>query len=160
APARLFPRPDRLVVCPAYPRQQLLDAACLAGAEGVPLWVIPPKVDAAAMLRPLLSEWKTTHVTLVGEAGLPVLLRLHLTKLPQAADVRSAYVNKLGPNVERAVVTNPTDLEKGMGGMSALAPWLAVRRKAALLFTGAKGTDAADVVREAAQRPGLAHLDT
>src|SRR5262249_4145136 len=52
------------------------------------------------------------------------------------------------------------DPEDGMGGTSALAPWLAVRRRAALLCTSVRGTDAADVVKHAASRAPLTKLDT
>lgn len=147
-PAKLSPRTDRVVVCPALPRGQLLDAACLAGAEGVPL-LVSPKGD-------LPREWKTTHVTLVGGATTK-LDGVRVTKLTHA-EARAAHARKVGANVDRAVVTNPADLDKGMGGMSALAPWLAVTRRATLLQTGPAGTDAADVVRSAADR--LPRLDT
>lgn len=157
-PARIVGRAERLVVCKAASRSLLLEAACLAGADGVPLWIVPPQADAAA-LRPQLAEWKTKQVILVGEAAALKLAGPKLTKLPRAEDVRAAHLKKLGANVERAVVTNPADTAKGMGGMSSLAAWLAVRKRAALLFTGHKGTDAGDVVIAAGRQPGLARLD-
>jgi hypothetical protein len=156
----LSPRVERLVVCPAKPRSLLLDAACLASVEGAPLWVLPPQADAPEALRQKTSEWKTKQVFLVGDATPLKLEAPRATKLPAAADVRSAYWRKLGSKIDRAVVTNPADLEDGMGGTSALAPWLAVRRRAALLSTSAKGTDAAEIVRLAASRSPLTKLDT
>src|SRR5262245_30720135 len=88
APARLFPKIDRLVVCKASPRPLLLDAACLAGADGARLWVAPAR-GADAALRSLLAEWKPKHVTVVGQAAATKLDGAEVRKLPRAEDVRS-----------------------------------------------------------------------
>ncbi len=47
-----------------------------------------------------------------------------------------------------------------MGGMSVLAPWLAVHKRTALLLTDAEGTNAAAIVADAARSKPLMHLDT
>jgi hypothetical protein len=157
--ARLFPGAERAVVCQTKSRALLLDAACLAGAERVPLHVVPPGEELPEGLKKSLSEGKIKHLHLVGDA-CKLKPDVPVTRLTNAVEVRAAYLKRLGLAVDCAVVINSADLEKGMGGMSALAPWLAVRKRAALLMTGAKGTDVPEVVKEAARRAPLAGLDT
>jgi Peptidase family C25 len=122
--------------------------------------VVPSDKDSSARSRRCLGEWKVKHVFVAGEVGALKLDGCRVTSLPRAADVRSAYLRKLGERVDRAVVVNPADLDKGMGGMSALAPWLAVQKKAVLLQTGADGTDVPRLVKEAGKREPLTHLAT
>jgi hypothetical protein len=58
------------------------------------------------------------------------------------------------------VVTNPADWGEGLGGMSALAPWVAVQRRAALVCTNAAGDDIEAVVRAALSRRHLEDVDS
>jgi hypothetical protein len=157
--AHLFERVDRVVVCPAGSRELLLQSACLAGAVAAPLWVVRDDGDA---LRRCLGEWKTREVFLTGAATV----RLEapgrkVRKLPTAGAVQAACVRRLAARgrVDRAVVVNPADTGKGLGGMSALGPWLATRKQAVLLCSGA-GTDVAHIVKEASNRRHLSRLDT
>jgi hypothetical protein len=160
--SHLFGHVERVVVCPAEPRKLLLQSACLAGAAGAPLWVMRDRDRDT--LRQCLGEWKTREVFLAGAA---TALRLRASgrkvrKLPTAQAVQAATLRRLAAKgrVDRAVVVNPADTGKGMGGMSVLGPWLATRRRAVLLCTGADGTDVAEVVKEAAGRRHLSRLDT
>lgn len=159
----LFPRANKLVVCPARPRGQLLLAACLAGVEGAPLWVTPGHHADGPLLRERLRRCGAREVSLVGGArGLAGEVHgVKQTSLGDAGAVAGAYHRRLAAagRVEVAVVCNPADTAPGLGGMSALAPWVALQRRAALLLTGREGRDVAAVVRRAAGRPRLRHLD-
>jgi hypothetical protein len=75
--------------------------------------------------------------------------------------VAAAHLRHLrqGGPVRALVVTNPADTVKGLGQMSLLAPWIALQKRAALLFTGPKGDDASPVVRAALADPVLEQAD-
>ncbi len=162
----LFANGGRLVVCPAEPRGQLLHAACLAGAERAPLFVARGDDGEADDLRRWLSESATRSVLAVGAAR--DLCRAAADGLPEPPSVEhvadgraaaAAYLRRLsetGP-VDTLVVANPED---GSGGMSALAPWVAVRRRAALLLTNDDGSDAEEIVRDALRHQALREADT
>ena len=51
--------------------------------------------------------------------------------------------------VSTLVVANPVDSRKGMGAMSCLAPWLAARRRAAMLLTNEEGDNVPAAVAHA-----------
>ncbi len=160
----VLPRIERVVVCPARPRELLLHAACLAGAAGAPLWVLRDPGRDGADLRRCLERWKAREVILAGGAG-GVGLRgtgCRVTKLGTAGEVQSAGLRLLAGKgaIDRAVVVNPADSGKGKPGMSLLGPWLATRKRAALLLSGPSGSDVARVVQEASRQPALARLDT
>jgi hypothetical protein len=90
--------------------------------------------------------------------GLP---DIHVTRLLDEAAVTAACVRHLrrrGP-VTTLVVANPADDRPGLGGTSALAPWLAVRKHAALLLTNDRGTDVEEVVRAALRHAALVRAD-
>ncbi len=57
------------------------------------------------------------------------------------------------------VVTNPADVRGDLGGTSALAPWIALRKHAALLLTNPAGTNVADVMDRALRREALRRVD-
>jgi hypothetical protein len=162
--SHLFPRIDRIVVCPAEPRELLLQSACLAGAAGAPLWVLRDNDEEATNLRRCLGEWKTGEVFLTGAAAS---LRLDLPgckvrKLARVSSVQSAYLRRLAAKGrgDRVVVVNPADTGKGMGAMSVLGPWLATCKQAALLCTSAAGNNVPRIVKEAGQKRTLSRLDT
>jgi hypothetical protein len=149
----LFPRARRVVVCPARPRRLLLQAACLAGAVRGPLVVLHGEDGEAADLRRRLQGWETTQVYAAGSAAR-VCRSLGGVKVRRLADedaVAAAYLGHLarrGP-VRTLVVANPADQANKLGGMSALAPWLALQKRAALLLTNDEGTDVAELVGRA-----------
>jgi hypothetical protein len=64
-----------------------------------------------------------------------------------------------GP-VKTLVVANPADTRPGRGGMSTLAPWIALQHHAALLLTNETGTDVAAVVQAALKHEPLARAET
>src|SRR5262249_26035663 len=84
-----------------------------------------------------------------------------VTELTDEGAVAAAHVEHLrqhGP-VRTLVVANPADVRAERGGLSALAPWVALQRCAALLLTNAAGDDVAAVVRAARDKPRLAPAD-
>jgi hypothetical protein len=159
-----FPQAGRVVVCPAEPRGQLLQTACLAGAAGVPLVVTAGGQDEPARLRKRLADWKAREVVLVGAArSLELPADLRRTELADADAVAAAHrkeLRKRGP-IESLVLANPADgLIEGDPGLSALAPWVALRHRAALLLTDAPGTDASQLLKEAAAGPDLKAVES
>jgi hypothetical protein len=159
----LFPRAGRVVVCPAEPRGLLLQSACLAGALQAPLFVLDGKDGEADELRRRLTRWHTHTVYAAGDAvaRCRALRGIAVTELADQRDVAAAYLRCLlrhGP-VTTLVVTNPYDLRDGFGGMSSLAPWVALQRRAALLCTDPAGDDVEAVVRAAVDNPQLRRAD-
>jgi hypothetical protein len=148
-----FPRAERVVLCPREPRSALLQAACLAGAAGAPLWVTDDDAKGTSELGPRLSAWATQEILAVGSAvqSARSLRGVKVTALENERAVASAcrqYQLKKGA-IENLVVANPADLRGDLGGLSVLAPWIALQRRAALLLTNAAGKNTADVVRDA-----------
>jgi Peptidase family C25 len=160
----LFKRAERVVVCPARPRSTLLQAACLAGVMRAPLLIADDKPDAKATLCRQLVDWRTLEVHAVGDAIRLCrgLTGVSLFRLPHEESVVAAYVRRLrraGP-IETLVVANPADSGAGLGGVSALAPMLALQRHAVLLCTKDSGTNTAAVVAAALQNPALARVES
>jgi hypothetical protein len=159
----LFPRAPRLVAAPAEPRRLLLQAACLAGAAGVPLLVSRDDARGAADLRRAAAFWGSREVLAVGATHhlCRDLAGVHVVRLPDEGAVLTACLRELrrqGP-VGALVVANPADDRPGLGGTSALAPWMAVQKQAALLLTNDQGTDVEAVVRAALRHGALAGAD-
>jgi hypothetical protein len=160
----LFPTAARVVVCPAEPRRVLLQAACLAGILRAPLFVLSGRAGERALLQELLTAWRTRQVYLAGGAAR---LRLGLSglrniRLADESAVAARYLReqlKHGP-VRSLVVTNPADVPRHPYGMSALAPWVALQRRAALLCTNPAGDDAAEILRTALRNPSLHRADS
>src|SRR5262249_41852306 len=132
----LFPNAARVVVAPPQPRRLLLHAACLAGAMQAPLVIVPSRKGEADRLQCRLTDWRTEEVLAVGGA-CRIAQRISGVKVVRLADepaVFAAYLreqSKQGP-LRALVVANPSDSSSGKVGMSALAPWVAVQRRAAL----------------------------
>jgi hypothetical protein len=157
-----FPRAERVVVCPAEPRGQLLQAACLAGTAGVPL-VVTAAAEPAG-LRQRLADWQARELVLVGAArALPTPENLKRTELADAAAVAAAHRQELlrrGP-VETVVLANPADAGiEGDPGLSTLAPWVALHHRAALLLTDAPGTNGSQLLKDAAADPQLRGVES
>ncbi len=159
----LFPQAPRVVVAPAAPRRLLLQSACLAGALRAPLFVSRGGPGEAERLRAWLDGWGTVEAVAVGKTvklchDLPGVRAVHLVN---EKAVTAAYLREQaqsGP-IRALVLANPADLHPGKGGMSALAPWVALQRRAALLLTNDAGTDAEAVVRAALDAPALREAD-
>jgi hypothetical protein len=160
----LFPKARRVVVSPAEPRRLLLQAACLAGAAHAPLFISHGAPDDVANLKRCLTDWQTEEILATGTTyrlcrNLPGtrVTRLLDEKAVVAAALKQQH--KKGP-IRTLVVANPADCRPGLGGTSALAPWLALQRRAALLLTHDGGEDVEAVVRTALKTQELHHADT
>lgn len=160
----LFKNTDDVIVCPAHPRGALLQAACLAGALRAPLYVLHGHKSEGAKLARQLAAWQTRRVHLVGKAEkwteqLPGIERLTLNG---ESAVASAYQKALlrSGSIDNALIANPFDTRDELGGTSALAPWLACRRRAALLLTNAAGTNVVEVMERAQKFAALRRLDS
>jgi hypothetical protein len=157
----LFPQAETVVVCPDRPRGLLLHAACLAGAARAPLFVLRGRDGEADELRRRVAAWKPRDVLAIGEAEAVCreLKDVKVTPLADPAAVSADYLRRLGRGpVESLVVANPADARKG-SGLSRLAPWVALQRRAALLLTNEAGDNAAAVVREALKDADLARAE-
>src|SRR5262249_22122670 len=62
------PRAERVVVCTVEPRRQFLQAGCLAGACGAPLFLLSGHPEERLTLRKRLSDWKTRKIYAIGDA--------------------------------------------------------------------------------------------
>lgn len=160
----LFPRAEQVVLCPAAPRAQLLQAACLAGTLHAPLLVLGGQSASDAPLRQLVAEWGATRGFFVGTAqalrsALPGLEAHCLPDADAVAAARLKVLSAAGP-VEAVVVANPADARAGQLGMSTLAPLVAARKRAQLLLTNAAGDDAEALVLAAVRNPALRRVDT
>lgn len=159
----LFKRAEEVVVCPVHPRGSLLQAACLAGALRAPLFVLHGRDSEAARLLRNLSEWQTRRVHLIGKASklAEQLAAIEQVRLVSESAVAAAYQKQLTRKgrIENVVFANPADTQGEMGGTSALAPWIAPRRNAALLLTNAEGSNVAEVMEFAQRRETLRQID-
>jgi hypothetical protein len=161
---RLFSAASAVVVCPAEPRGQLLQAACLAGTLRAPLFVLETGPGETALLRELIATWKTRDVYLVG-AAKKLAAKMPEYRCIALADARAAarlHVDKLAAagTIRTAVVANPHDALDNPAALSVLGPWLAVQKKAPLLLTAADGKDAGAVVEAACKRVPLRHVES
>lgn len=144
-----FPRADKVVIAPAAPAGQLLHAACLAGALRVPLIVLSDDNLLPPDFRERVKERGVREILAVGTAGNGFVAEsgITLTKLADAAAVAAAHLKELGRpgSLDTLVLANPSDLK----GMAALAPYIAVKHRAALLLTDPDGKNAGGVVAAA-----------
>lgn len=160
----LFDRAEDVVVCPSHPRGALLQAACLAAALRAPLFVLHGRDSETDRLARKLREWHTRRVHLVGKAEkLAAKLPGGIEPVVLAGEsaVAAAYQNQLTRQgrIENVVFSNPADTRGELGGTSALAPWIAPRRHAALLLTNAEGSNVAEVMKRAQRREALRRVD-
>ncbi len=159
-----FPKASQVVICPAEPRAQLLQSACLAASLKAPLFVLEGRRGEKSVLIELVQKWQPGQVHLVGAASKLAndLAAWPCTKLVNEEAVSRRYLEalaKTGP-IHTAVVANPFDATVGGGKTSQLAPWVAWQKHAALLLTGEAGNNAATIVEKACHRPALRTVDT
>jgi hypothetical protein len=155
----LFAQPQRVVVCRSQPRRLFLHAAALAGTAGAPLVVLRTPDDEAE-LRRRLAAWRPTEVFAVGVGGDALRDRpdgCRITSLTTSAAALTAALKLIG-HPSALVVANPDDQRQGQGGMSGFAPYVAARKRAALVLTDEAG-DARAAVEAALKRPALARAD-
>lgn len=150
-----------LVVCPAEPRDALLQATCLAGVIHAELCVLS---DASEDLKARFEGREFARIYAVGNAVDPCRQRWprQVSALATAADVAVAHRRALRKTgmIHNLVVANPADVAQEKGKMSTLAAWVALQRHAGLVLTDALGTDVAAVVEEAVHHAELVHVDT
>lgn len=160
----VFGTVPRVIVCPAEPRRTLLQAACLAGVQRAPLYVLRGQSGEAANLRRQLLAWDTAEVFAVGKAARSCanLDRVRVVPLKgeqQVSDLTIQTLLRDGP-IRTLVLANPTDDRDGRSGMSALAPWIALQKRAALLLTNEAGDDTRALVERSLKRTALRHVDS
>src|SRR5690242_7348948 len=106
----------------------------------------------------MLTEWKTRRVLAVADEALQgQLASVHVVHLPDEAAVTALawrHLQPAGP-VQTLVVANPADHYKDLSAMSALAPYLAIKHRAALVLTDDHGENTAAVVGKALKHPRL-----
>jgi len=159
----LFTNADTVVLCPPGPRSQLLQAACLAGALHAPLVERPTNDAERTRLATRLKSWQTRTVYVLDGVD-PHDLRLgprrihRLVGADQIAAAVLSHISKKGP-IKTLVLANPDDEERGLGSMSSLSAYVALRHHAALLFTNSAGADSASVVETACRRPELSRAE-
>jgi hypothetical protein len=157
----LFPTAEKVVLCPRAPRRLLLQAACLAGVLRAPL-VVTRNVSDRASLRPRLEEWGTRTVYAVGQSDELARDVTHLSviALKDEEAVAALHLQSLGQGVvDNLVVANPADTQESGTGMSTLAPWVALQRRALLLLTNKDGTNVTGLVAAALQKEDLRQAD-
>ena len=159
----LFRRAEDVVICPAHPRGALVQAACLAAVLHAPLFVVHGRDSESARLVRKLGEWHTQRVHLVGKAEklTEELPGIEHVILAGESAVAAAYQKQLARQgrIENVVFANPADTRGELGGTSALAPWIAPRRHAALLLTNAAGSNVVEVMERAQRREAMRHVD-
>ena len=148
----LFPKATRIVVVPSEPHGQLLQAACLAGTLKVPLVI---QTGTAVAFDANIKE-----IIAIGSSIEPCrkLANIKLTELKDAVAVAAAHRKELartGP-IAMLVLANPADPKRE----SSLAPWVCVKKRAALLLTSPDGKDAGAVVAAALNDKDTARADS
>jgi hypothetical protein len=158
----LLPDAEAVVVCPAQPRRLLVQAAGLASAAQAPLWVMHGEDEEAERLREWASHTKVNHAWMVGEAKPPrQWVDVRVVRLSDEEAVATAHRRVLARQgaIENLVIANPADAGEGRCGLSALAPWVAVQKRAALLLCGPSGEDVEAKVAEAVRHESLRRAD-
>src|SRR5262249_33253024 len=128
-----------------------------------PLFVARGDAGEHDELRRWLTGWQTRKVFAAGTAAelCKHLGDVQVITLADAEAVAAAHRRQLrvkGP-IQTLVGANPADIYNGLGGMSALAPWVALQRQAVLLLTNEAGDNTPAVVRAALAHPDLRKAD-
>ncbi len=158
---RLYPGAVQAVVCPAAPRGQLLQAACLAGTLAAPLFVADGGPGQAGCLKNRLAACGVRKVIAVGNVtGLAP--GPDVTFLADGAAAAAARLRELARRgrIATVIVANASDAGPKLGGISALAPMVALRKNAPLLLTNAAGSNAESVVLAATRDRPLRDVDS
>lgn len=158
-----YPKAANVIVCPSEPRSLLYQAACLAGTTGAPLYVTRGTATDSEELQALLQRWGTKHIQALGESS-PLTFDLEgvrVQRLKSERDVAAAHCRLLTTKktTRTLVLANPFDDRAGAPTLAALAPWIALRRDAALLLTRKEGIDVDTLVSEAIHTKELKQAD-
>jgi hypothetical protein len=155
----LLPSADAVVICPAAPHRLVLQAAALAGAAHAPLWLMHENTGDAARLRAWLGTAKVNQAWLIGSAeslagDLAGVRTVRLADEEAVAAAHRKLLTRQGP-IATLVVANPAD----KGKLSALAPWVAAQKHAALLLTGPAGDDVEQRLTDALRHESLRRVE-
>jgi hypothetical protein len=150
-----------LVVCLAGNRRLLLQAGALAGSVRAPLFVVPGEAGEVEALRKRLARAEKVYVVGQSNGWLPKVTTARKVLLRDEQAVAAAHWRALqrGGDIETAVVCNPEDAREGQDGLSSLAPWVAVQKRAALLLTGPAGANVGDVMEAALEQGPFGRLN-
>ncbi|MFO0881410.1 MAG: hypothetical protein U0840_29265 [Gemmataceae bacterium] len=140
------PTATRVVLCGTESRRLLLRAAHLAALEKIPLRIVGETVSR--------QDKKATprQVIVVGPARPSTPGKVIHLPTEEAVEARTLRLLTRGRGIETAVLANPADTTKELGGMAVLAPWIAATRRAALVLTNAPGTDVAPRIEALVQQ--------
>jgi hypothetical protein len=158
-----YPRGATVVVCPPEPRGLLYQAACLAGTTASPLYITQGTATDVEELRALLRRWGTREVLALGQTS-PLTFEpegARVVRLSSEAEVAAAHRKALAEKKKSRtlVIANPFDGQAGKASMAMLAPWIALRRDAALLLTNRDGIDVDPLVSAALRTKELKRAD-
>src|SRR5262249_6678854 len=110
-----------------------------------------------------LARWQTKQVYAIGGTyphgkHLP---GVEVTRLAHERDVVALYLTRLGRDgpIRTLVVANPADTKDDQPGLSSLGPWVALKRRAALLLTDQAG-EVEKLVTAALKQKALRRADT
>jgi hypothetical protein len=161
---RLHPPRKQAVVCRTQPRDQFLQAACLAGTLRARLIVAGDQPDGID-LRGERAETRGVEQFLfvgdaAGKAKVPpdVAVSVLLDAVAVAA-TREQELTRRG-RAGTIVVANAADTSLELGGMSTLAPLVALQKNATLLLTNTTGDNAEAAVLAAIQTGPLRDVES
>src|SRR5262249_3103628 len=109
----------------------------------------------------LVRDWQAKRAYLIGSADklMDALADVSTAELPDETAVAAESARRLG-TTNTLVVTNPVDGKEGRPSLSGLAPWIALRKRAALLLTNATGDNVEEIVASALRRESQRQADT
>ncbi|MFL5243372.1 MAG: C25 family cysteine peptidase [Gemmataceae bacterium] len=142
---RVLGKSESLVICPDQPRSLVLQTAALAAQMKAPLYLSHGRPDEPDRIEKLVQNWRPKDAWAIGETAKLCRnlknLDVHtLAKESHVASLALKLAARMGP-LETIVVANPADFREGLGNMATLAPWVAVRHRAALVLTNPTGDD-------------------
>src|SRR5262249_55528658 len=122
------------------------------------------RTEEAARLERLVKDWEAKEVWSIGPAAtlyknLADVQVYHLAKETQVSAHALTLATARGP-VSTLVIANPADNAERSAGMAALAPWIVVRHRAALLLTNPAGDNVEEVVSQALHNPHLRRAES
>jgi hypothetical protein len=159
----LFPKAETVVICPSKPYRQLLQAACLAGSAQAPLYIMHGRKGEERELSRLLEVWGVQTIFAIDDADkdCSIPAGAKVVRLATESSIAAEHLRRQaarGP-IDTIIIANPADAKAGSNAMSALAPWIASQRRAALLLTNSKGDNAAELVAAAIKKRDLKRVD-
>jgi hypothetical protein len=120
-------------------------------------------IEDAGRLKRAISFWNCREILAAGATyrlcrDCPEVRVVRLLDEQALVSAGLRHLRRQGP-IKALVIANPADSSAGLGDMSALAPWLAVDKHAALLLTNDKGMNVDQVVQVALRHEALLRAD-